>query len=139
MNRLKIVVIGLLSGASITTAAALLTLAGRKALLEYVLNQAVTGEAAAALFAVSIPVGAVSGAVAACVIQGFTPGESRLLALLASMAIGSVGIMLGGFGGGSRLPLVIYGIAVINGLLTIPVCRRLNRRLSLPHIGEAVG
>lgn len=65
--------------------------------------------------------GLVSGAMVAGLRQLFSRGELVLLGVLASVAVASVVVMLGGFSSGSRLPIVIYAVAVANGALSLPL------------------
>ncbi len=66
--------------------------------------------------------GAMIGGLAA-VCRMFRINEVCLLGVLVSVAAASVVVMRGGFANGSLLPIALYGIALVNGLLVTLVIR----------------
>jgi len=106
--------------------AAVLVLACRELFLRFIIEQANTSDATGSLMGLSVAVGLVSGTLIAALMQNVNRTECRLLAVLISIAAGSIGIMFSRFSMDSLIPVAVYGIALINGLLIDPVCRLLT-------------
>jgi hypothetical protein len=139
MNRLKLVLTGVLSGVAITSATSILMIAGRQLVYTEQLPLAVGTPEAGVVIGSSIPIGAITGALIVCLIRHFSQLESVLLAILASVALGSLAVMAGGYANDSLMPLVIYGVAVLNGLLLVPVCEATSRLTKPDQINRLHG
>lgn len=84
-----------------------------------------------ALIVSGVAVGIVAGGAGVAVSRLSAGGERVLLVLLISAAVASIAVYSGGYGNGSRIPVAIYALALLNGLLIAGVTARLCARHGL--------
>lgn len=124
MRSLRIFLMGTAAGVALSLLNLILTYAGQLVLV---------GQPGLplALVVSGVAVGIIAGGAGMALSRLTVGGERVLLVLLISAAVASVAVYSGGYGNGSRIPVAIYGLALLNGLLIAAATARLCARHGL--------
>ena len=129
MNRIKAILIGTITGSivgltsTVLTATVWLLLAGRVNAPGHW-----DGTVTLTLFSFCLVQGAVIGGLNGGLCPTLCNLEQVVISILLSLAAGAVRVMAGGFGSQSLLPIVIYGLAFVNGGVTAIILLVVLRR-----------
>jgi len=81
------------------------------------------GVTAAALVAFGMVNGGLIGALASYLCHGFHRLEQCVLVLLTSIGLAALSVIVGPFGESSAVPAMLYGVALLNGVILGPSIR----------------
>ena len=129
MNRIKVIFLGAITGMGIGLLNAILAVLGWLILASLVSGfGSWTTAVSNTLLLFCLIQGLIVGAINACLCLALVKHEQIIVSILLSLAIGAARIMIGGYANDSLLPIAIYSLSCLNGLVAATIIMPLSRR-----------